>query len=313
MKKLFVLLSVLLMLTACSKGSVKYKVGVIQIAQFDALDNATKGFEDVLKEEFGDEVFIDVKQASGDANICATAANEFVVDKYDLIMANATPSLLAASHATDTIPILGTSVTEYGNALSIENFNGVVGKNISGTSDLSDLDVQAQMILDLLPETKSVGIIYCSGEPNSIYQVGVVEKYLTNKGVTVETFGFADSNELAGVAQSACESCDALYIPTDNTCAANGSVIKSATELANVPVFAGEKGIFESCGGLASLTIDYYNLGKATGEMAIRVLKGEDISKMAIEHDPDQVKIISKEKASLFNVELPDGYTIIED
>ena len=155
----------------------KFTVGVVQLVQHPALDAATQGFEDVLKAEFGDNVDIDIKNASGDIPSCATIVSGFVNNGVDLIMANATPALQAASSATGDIPILGTSVTEYGVALGIENFNGVVGSNVSGTSDLAPLDQQAQMFLDLLPEAKSVGIIYCSNEANSIYQVQVVKQY----------------------------------------------------------------------------------------------------------------------------------------
>lgn len=315
MKKLIIVLSMLLILVGCSSsGSVKYKVGVIQLIQHDALDAATKGFVDTLKAEFGDEVYIDEQVASGDANVCLTSANNFVADEYDLIMANATAALQAAAHATDEIPVLGTSITEYGTALAIDNFDGVVGTNVSGTSDLAPLTDQAQIILDLFPEAKTVGIMYCSSEPNSLYQVKVVEEYLKGKGVAVERFSFAESNEIDAVAKAACDVVDVLYIPTDNSCASNGKVIANAANEKHIPIITGEKDTLIKCQGVATLSIDYYALGEVTGEMAIRILKGEEkVSEMAIEYDANPVKMYSPSKAKEFNLEIPSDYVAVEE
>ena len=313
MKKIIALLMIMFVLCGCgSKG--KYTVGVIQLVQHDALDAATQGFVDELTNEFGDDIVIDVQNASGDSATCLTMATSFVSNGYDLIMANATPALQAAAHATSSIPVLGTSVTEYGVALDLKDFNGVVGGNVSGTSDLAPLDDQAQMILDLFPNTKKVGIIYCSAEANSLYQVNIVKEYLEKKNIEVVTASFLDSNEVSSVADSICQEIDALYIPTDNTCASNGGMISSAAIKYDVPIIAGEKGICENCECVATFTIDYYELGKTTGAMAAKILKGEsDISTMPIEYYASPMKLYNKERAEHFGVTIPSDYKLLED
>ena len=313
MKKILALLSLLLCLVGCSSGNnSKLKVGVVQLTQHQALDSATDGFVHTLKAKYGENIDIIVENGSGDSNTCSTIATNFVADGVDLIMANATPALLAAKNATDSIPVLGTSVTEYGVALGIDNFNGVCGGKVSGTSGLAPLDQQAQMILELLPETKVVGIIYCTAEANSLYQVNEVEKYLKELNVEVKVFKFTDSNDLSAVVQTACEDIDVLYVPTDNTCASNGPLIADAADKNNVPIITGEKECCLSVGGLATLSIDYYELGKVTGEMAIKVLEGEDISKMPVEWFQGPQKLIDMDKAATFGVKVPSDYTSIK-
>lgn len=200
-------------LASCSKEE-SYTVGVIQLVTHDALDAATNGFVQALKDKLGEEnVEIDVQNAAGSTETCATIAQTFATKNYDLIMANATPALQAAYSATTTIPILGTSVTEYGVALGIQNFTGTVGGNVSGTSDLANLDNQAQMILDLVPGVKKVGMLYCSAEANSRYQVQKVTEYLSARGVSCANYEFNDSNDVATVTQKAAAECGAIYIP----------------------------------------------------------------------------------------------------
>ncbi len=291
----------------------KFTVGVVQLVQHPALDAATQGFEDVLKAEFGDNVDIDIKNASGDIPSCATIVSGFVNNGVDLIMANATPALQAASSATGDIPILGTSVTEYGVALGIENFNGVVGSNVSGTSDLAPLDQQAQMFLDLLPEAKSVGIIYCSNEANSIYQVQVVKQYLEDNGIKVVDKSFTDSNDIAMVVEDVCSQVDALFLPTDNAVASCAETIANVVVEKKIPAIAGEEGVCSSC-GIATLSINYYDLGAETGRMAIKVLKGEaDITKMPVQYFPEPVKKYNAELCELFGIEIPEGFVAIEN
>lgn len=213
--------------------------------------------------------------------------------------------------STDEIPILGTSVTEYGVALGIENFSGTVGGNVSGTSDLAPLDQQAQMIIDLFPDAKSVGILYCSGEANSVYQADVVEKCLTEKGLSVTRFTFADSNDVSTVTESACADCDVLYIPTDNTAASCAEAIGAITGPASIPIITGEEGPCAIC-GVATLTIDYYELGRTTGQMAIKILKGEaDIADMAVEYFPEPVKKFNSELAESLGVTIPSDFVAI--
>lgn len=286
----------------------KFTVGVCQLVQHDALDAATQGFQDAIKAELGDSVEFDVQNASGDSATCATITNGFAASQVDLIMANATPALQAAVASTDTIPILGTSVTEYGAALNIENFGGVVGSNVSGTSDLPPLDEQAKMIKDLFPEAKTVGIIYGNSEVNSIYQKDVMTEELTKLGLTVTAYGFTDTNDVSLVAQTACEENDVLFIPTDNKAADNADAIDAVARASKTPIIAGEEGICVKC-GVATLTIDYYQLGYATGKMAVKILLGEaDITTMAIEYDPNPVKKYNKELADLYGVTIPDDY-----
>ena len=288
-----------------------YTVGICQLVEHAALDAATQGFEDALTAEFGENVTFDFQNAQNDSATCATIANGFVSAGVDLIMANATPALQAAQAATNQIPILGTSVTEYGVALGLSDFTGVVGGNVSGTSDLAPLDQQAEMITEWLPEVQKVGLLYCSAEANSQYQVDEVQKALEEKGVTATQYAFSDSNDLASVCQKAADENDAVYVPTDNTCAANTGIIDGICRPAKKPVFAGEEGICSGC-GVATLYISYYDLGYTTGEMAVKVLTGEaDISTLPIEYTT-VTKKYNKTICDDLGLTVPEGYEAIE-
>ena len=296
--------------SAAASGD-SYTVGICQLVQHAALDAATQGFEDALTAEFGENVKFDFQNAQGDSATCATIANGFVSAGVDLIMANATPALQAAQSATNEIPVLGTSVTEYGVALGLSDFSGTVGGNISGTSDLAPLDQQADMIVEWMPEAKKVGLLYCSAEANSQYQVDEVQKYLEAKGVTATQYAFSDSNDLSSVCQKAADENDALYVPTDNTVAANTGIVDGICRPAKKPVFAGEEGICAGC-GVATLSISYYDLGYTTGEMAVKILKGEaDISTMPIEYT-DVTKKYNKAVCDDLGLTVPEGYEAIE-
>ena len=318
MKKVIAIVLAVMMLcavTACGGESADdtYTVGICQLVQHPALDAATQGFKDALTEALGDKVKFEEGNASNDSANCATIVNGFVSGGVDLILANATPALQAAASATDSIPVLGTAVTEYGVALSIDNFNGTVGNNISGTSDLAPLDQQADMITELFPDTKTVGILYCSGEPNSVYQAKVVKDCLEKKNIAVEVYTFADSNDVSTVTSSACANSDVIYIPTDNTAASCTEAISAVALPAGVPIVAGEEGICKGC-GVATLSIDYYELGRTTGQMAVKILKGEaNVSEMPIEYYPNPVKKYNADIASKLNVTIPEGYTAISD
>ena len=312
MKKILVVLlavALLASMTACAgSGSGKYTVGICQLVQHDALDAATKGFRDALTEALGDEVVFDEQNASGEPASCTTIVNKFVSSKVDLIMANATPALVAAKEATNTIPILGTSVTDYASALGIEGWTGTVGGNVSGTSDLAPLSEQAAMIPELFPDAKTVGIVYCSAEANSQYQVDVITGYLTELGLTVTPYPFTDTNDVASVTQKACDNSDVLYIPTDNTAASNTEAIANVVLPAKKPVIAGESGICSGC-GVATLSIDYYDLGYATGKMAAKVLTGEaKISEMPVEYAPQATKMYNPDNCAALGVTIPEGY-----
>ena len=244
---------------------------------------------------------------------CNTIVNSFVSSGYDLIMANGTSALQAAQAGTADIPILGTSVTEYGVALGIDGFDGTVGGNVSGTSDLAPLDEQAQMLADLFPvaEYPNVGMLYCSAEPNSAYQVEQVSSFLTEMGYTCTDYSFSDSNDLATVVTSASTACDVIYVPTDNTAASNTEIIQNICLPAGVPIIAGEEGICGGC-GVATLSISYYDLGYATGEMAVKVLSGEaDIAEMPIEYAPNFTKKYNAANAEALGVAIPEDYEAI--
>lgn len=315
MKKLVAILLCLVMVfgfAGCGKSSETYTVGICQLVQHDALDAATQGFKDALKEELGDKVKFDEQNAANDSNACSTIINSFVSKKVDLIMANATPALQAAYTGTATIPVLGTSVTEYGVALGIKDFNGTPGGNVSGTSDLAPLDKQADMLLELFPNAKKVGLLYCSSEANSDYQVKVVKEYLEKKGLECKNFSFTDANDISAVTTSACDYSDVIYVPTDNTVASSTGIIDGICRPAKVPVVAGEEGICSGC-GVATLSISYYELGKKTGLMAARILKdGEDISTMAIEYDENYQKKYNKEICDDLGITVPSDFEEIK-
>ena len=296
---------------ASGTSGESYTVGICQLVEHDALDAATQGFEDALTDQFGDAVTFDLQNAQNDTATCATICNGFVSAGVDLILANATASLQAAQAATADIPILGTSITEYGVALGLDDFDGTVGGNISGTSDLAPLDQQAAMILEWMPDAKTAGLLYCSAEANSQYQVDVVQSELEAAGLTVTQYPFSDSNDLSSVCQQAAADNDVLYVPTDNTVAANTGIVDGICRPLKKPVFAGEEGICKGC-GVATLSISYYDLGYTTGEMAAKILTGEsDISTMPIEYT-DVTKKYNKTICDDLGLTVPEGYEAIE-
>jgi len=313
MKKLLaVLTAVLLCLSASALAEGPYRVGICQLVQHVALDAATQGFQDALTQKLGDAVSFDLQNASGDSNTCSAIVNTFVSGGVNLIMANATPALQAAVAATGDIPILGTSVTDYATALDLDNWNGATGMNVSGTSDLAPLDQQAEMLHELFPDAKNVGLLYCSAEPNSKYQVDVITGHLTALGYTCTEYTFADSNDVASVAQNACDGSDVLYIPTDNTAASCTEAIRNVVEPAQKPVITGEEGICAGC-GVATLSISYYDLGFATGEMAYEVLvNGADPATMNVQFAPRVTKEYNAELCQLLGVQIPADYVAIQ-
>jgi putative ABC transport system substrate-binding protein len=290
-----------------------YTIGICQLIQHPALDAATKGFEDAVKEQLGDKVTFDLQNAAGDSATCSTICTSFVSNNYDLILANATPALQAAVSATSTIPILGTSITDYGTALGVSNWSGTSGTNVSGTSDLAPLDGQANMLNELFPNAKNVGILYCSGEPNSKYQVETITPFLEDFGYTVKAYTFADTNDVAAVTTSACNESDVLYIPTDNTAASCTEAINNVALNAKIPIVAGEEGICKGC-GVATLSISYYDLGYKTGEMACDILlNGSDISKMEVQYAPTFTKEYNTSICKTLGITPPSDYVAIED
>ena len=290
-----------------------YTVGIVQQVQHEALDAATQGFQDALTELLGDSVTIDPQNASGDSANCTTIANNFVSQGVDLIMANGTTALQAASSASQTIPILGTSITEYGVALGIDGFDGTTGFNVSGTSDLAPLDQQAAMLQEWFPDAQTVGLLYCSSEPNSQYQVDTVQGYLEDMGYTCTQYSFSDSNDLSAVATTACAESDVLYVPTDNTAANNAELIGNIALDAQTPIIAGEEGICKGC-GVATLTISYYDIGYKTGEMAYEILvNGADPATMPIEYAPQFTPKYNPTMCEALGLTPPDGYEAIAE
>ena len=291
-----------------------YNIGICQLVQHEALDAATQGFKNVLVEKLGEEnVKFDEQNANGESTNCTTICNGFAAANVDLILANATGALQAASAATATIPILGTSVTDYGTALSIDNWTGTTGTNISGTSDLAPISEQAAMLKELFPDAKTVGILYCSAEANSKYQATKFTEALDGSGITVKEYSAADSNEISSVCTTAVAECDVIYIPTDNTIASSTETIKNIVVPAKKPVIAGEEGICKGC-GVATLSISYEELGRTTGEMAYEILvNGADVSTMEVRFAPNVTKKYNAEICSELGITVPEGYEAIAE
>ncbi len=294
-------------------GGQTYTIGICQQMEHDALDQATQGFMDACNELFGEgNVEFDQQNAQGEQAMCSTIINNFVSSDVDLILANATLPLQTAAQATADIPILGTSVTDYATALGIDDWTGATGVNISGTSDLAPIDQQEAMLKELLPDTQKVGILYCSAEPNSQYQAQLFEEALEADGIAYEEYTAADSNEIQTVVNSAIETCDALYIPTDNTMASNTQIVNNICMPAKIPVIAGEQGICSGC-GIATLSISYYDIGYTAGEMAYQVLaEGADITTMEIQTAPEVTKMYNPTICEELGIEIPEDYTAIE-
>ncbi len=318
MKKTIAILCALVMVFALGAVQVfaapaeTYNIGVCQLVQHPALDAATQGFMDTLTEKLGeDAVKFSVQNASGDSATCAVICSQFVSDEVNLILANATPALLAAQSATNKIPILGTSVTDYASALAIDDWAGSTGTNISGTSDGVPADAQAELLQEVFPDAGNVGLLYCSGEPNSKFQADQIRPILEEMGYKVADYTFADSNDVAQVTANACDDCDVLYIPTDNTAASNAELINNVALGKQVPIVAGEEGLCSGCGAV-TLSISYYDLGCVTGEMAAEILlNGADVSSMEIEYAPFTGKYNAVNCEAL-GIEIPEGFEAIE-
>ena len=321
MKKLIamVLAAVMVLAMASAAPAAKaeeasYTVGICQLVQHAALDAATQGFKDALTEKLGDKVTFDEQNAQGEPATCSTIVTGFVANEYDLIMANATPALLAAVSATDTIPILGTSVTDYATALAIDDMDAAVGTgiNVSGTSDGVPAQLYADTVMELVPEAKKVAIVYCSAEPNSVLQADQFIACMDELGVATEVFTFADSNDIQAVVTAAIEGADAMYIPTDNTAASNMTIVSNICAPAGVPIICGEEGMC-GAGGLATVSISYYDIGYVCGEMAYEILvNGADVSTMPIGYAASPEKKYNADYAEAIGFEMPEGYMAIE-
>lgn len=289
-----------------------YNIGICQLIEHPALDAATLGFQDALKDKLGDKVTFDVQDAQGEQTTAATIVNGFVSSNYDLILANATTPLQCAAAATTKIPVLGTSVTDYATALEIADWNGATGRNISGTSDLAPIDEQENMLVELFPDAQKVGLLYCTAEANSVYQIKLFEAALDADGIAYQEYGIADSNEVQAVVSTAASECDVLYIPTDNTLANCTETVYNIVVPAGVPVIAGEEGICSGC-GVATLSISYYDLGYQTGLMAYEILvNGADVTTMNVQYASEVTKEYNTEICDKLGVTVPDTYKAIE-
>mgnify|MGYP004542219115 FL=1 len=320
MKKMIALVLAAVMVLGMASGVAAkaeektYTVGICQLVQHAALDAATQGFMDALTEKLGDSVKFDLQNAQGESTTCSTIVTGFVANDYDLIMANATPALLAAVSATDTIPILGTSVTDYATALAIDDMDASVGTgiNVSGTSDGVPAQMYADTVMELVPEAKNVSVLYCSAEPNSVLQADQFIACMDELGVSTTVYTFTDSNDIQAVVTSAVEGADAMYIPTDNTAASNMTIVSNVCTAAGLPVICGEEGMC-GAGGLATVSISYYDIGHVCGEMAYDILvNGADVSAMPIGYAASPAKKYNPDFAEAIGFEMPEGYEAIE-
>lgn len=286
-------------------GEAAYRVGIIQLTEHAALDAAREGFVDALNES-GLNIEIETQNAQGEQTVCATIATKFVNDQVDLILAIATPAAQAAAQATKDIPILVTAVTDPASSGLVAS-NDAPGCNVSGTSDMNPVEDQANLLAKLVPEAKTVGIMYHSSEDNSILQAEMAQQALEALGLTVEIFTCADATEVQAVAQSAAGKVDALYLPTDNLMADTIATISMVCTPAGVPIICGESNMVTG-GGTATYGIDYYKLGAQTAAQAIRILsEGADISTMPIEYyDAELELVVNEDVMAQLGLTVPD-------
>ncbi len=284
-------LSVCVAFTACGEKKADFTVGICQLMEHESLDKATEGFKAALTAALqaeGKTVAFE-EQVAGGSDLCTTVVDTFVAKEVNLIMANATPALLAAANATTTIPVLGTSVTDYK-----DTFSGSIPANVSGTSDAVPFDEQAQMMIDTLNLVTGdqVGVLYCSDESNSKVQYEAVKALFEAKGIVVKAYTFSETTELETLVTSACGECKAIYVPSDNTVADNDSVVGNICNEKKIPVYTSYGGAI--C--YASLAIDYYALGEETGKMAAQILLGQKT--------PADIEVMTLTPTTVYNKDL---------
>ena len=306
----------LLSLAACggtASDDGKYVIGICQMTKHPSLDHASEGFKDAVIAALGeDNVVFKEQDAAGEYATCGVVIDGFIAEGVDMILANSTTPLQVAVSATDEIPILGTSITDYAAALNMSEWTGSVEGNVAGTTDLAPLDQQAAVIAELFPEAQNVGLLYCSSEPNSVYQIRIIGEYLADMGYTCTEFAFADVNDMSYVVETACENADVIYIPTDNTCATYTENIANVVLPAGIPVVTGDTSTCAAA-GVATFSISYYDLGWVTGEMAVQILSGEaDIADMAIQSAGEAAKMYNPANCEKLGITVPDGYQPVE-
>lgn len=278
---LFIILSLL----SCKKTS-QIKIGVLQLIEHNALDSAYKGFVDGLKEagyEDGKNIIIDYQNAQGEQANCITIGQKFINDKSDLILAIATPAAQAIANMTKDIPILITAVTDPADSKLVAD-NNAPGGNVTGTSDLTPVEAQIELLKEMIPNVKTVGLLYCSSEQNSVFQINIAKKKLDAMGIKYIDIAISNLNEIQQVIQNIIGKVEAIYTPTDNMIANGMATVALMTEPAKLPVICGEGGM-TMLGGTATYGINYYELGKLTSTQAVSILKGDKkTSEMPIEY-----------------------------
>lgn len=290
--------------TVAAASGETYKIGVIQLVQHAALDKTNEGFVQALADA-GVSVEIDQQNASGDQATCLTIAETLVNNENDLIFAIATPAAQAVAGVTDTIPILCSAVTDPAASGLVES-NELPNCNVSGTSDLTPVKEQIELMQQILPETKSVGLLYCSAEANSVLQVDMAKEALDAAGIAYKDYTVSNSNEIQTVVESMVGSVDCIYSPTDNMIAAGMATVSMVATENGIPVICGEEGMV-SAGGLATYGIDYYQLGYMAGEQAVDILvNGADISTMPIGYLPAEkcALAVNEEIAAALNIDV---------
>ena len=299
-------------MTACASnpsdsGEQKLRIGIIQPAEHAALDSAREGFVDALADHGyvdGETIEIDYQNAQGDSSALLTISQRFVGDDCDLVLAIGTGAAQSIASQTSEIPVLITAVTDPVDAGLVQS-NEAPGTNITGTNDMNPIREQMELIREFLPDVQTVGLLYTSSEDNSVLQIQEVKAVLEEMNVGYVEQTVTGSNDVQQAVQSILGKCDALYIPTDNTLAASAALVGSAAQTAKIPVFWGE-GNCVAERGLASLGLDYYNLGRQTGEMAVEVLEGADPAVMPIQSQSDYSYTISKSMAEEIGIEIPE-------
>ncbi|WP_329379666.1 ABC transporter substrate-binding protein [Anaerofustis butyriciformans] len=293
-------------------GSNKvYKIGVLQLVQHDALDKANEGFMKALEDngfKDGENIEVDYQNAAGDQSNCQTISDSFINDGKDLILAIGTPAAQAVANKTKDIPILVTAVTDPADAGLVKS-NEKPETNVSGTSDLTPVEEQIDLLKQIVPDAKTVGVMYCSNESNSILQAGIAKKAIEAKGMTYVEGTVSNSNEIQQVASSLVDKADVIYVPTDNMVSAGIATVAMVANEKNVPIICGESGMLEG-GALATYGIDYYNLGYKTGLQAVKILKGEaKVEDMPIEYlaQEDLEMAVNEEAAKTLGITIPDS------
>jgi putative ABC transport system substrate-binding protein len=306
------LLSLFVVLAGCGGGgqdeSQPVKLGIIQIAEHPALDAARQGFLDALAENGyveGDNLIVDYQNAQGDQPTLQSIASKFVQDKKDIILAIATPSAMTMANETKDIPILITAVTDPV-AAKLVNSLEKPGTNVTGTTDMNPVAKQLELVKDFVPNAKTVGVIYSSSEINSEVQVKIAREAAPDLGFELQEATVTASGEVMQAAQSLAGKVDAIYLPTDNMVISSLAAVLQVAEAEKIPVIAGESNSVEQ-GALATLGIDYYELGRQTGEMALRVLNGEKPQDMAIEELKENKLVINLKAAERMGVTVSDA------